>query len=185
MVIEEVPTPGTAISKRDDGTEIESQIELAVTPEKTTITIRNSDGSELTVVHQPTLIETQYAVYRGTSIAISGAGYRGDTDLHVWLNSSPTYLGATRTLANGTFSFDVVVPGDFELGQHVLQVEGMVPSDVVQSTFLGLLVLDRPGGMLPATGSDPLISIALLAIALGAAVLLGNLRRRGGHPTAR
>ena len=178
VVIEDALTPGAAISKRIDGTVIQPEVTRSATPERTTITIRNSDGSKLTVAYQPTLIESDYSLYRGASITISGDGYKGDTDLDVWLNSDPTYLGSTTTLADGTFSLDVIVPGSFELGQHTLQVEGTIPSDVIQSTFLGFSVLDRESDSLPTTGSGPRGEAALLLTALGLLLTITASGRR-------
>lgn len=147
-----------------------------------TITIRNEDGSEITVTHQPTLIRTNYTVYRGTSLTISGDGYQPDTDLGVWLNSSPTYLGSTQTKSNGAFNFDVTIPGDFDLGEHVLQVEGTVVAELPQSTFIGLLVLDRSGPELPETGQSVPTSLAFLMVTVGLALLVGVSRRRTLRP---
>ena len=111
-------------------------------------------------------------------MTISGDGYLPGTDIDVWLNSSPTYLGTTTTTADGTFTFEVVIPGDFELGDHVLQVEGTVLADVEQATFIGLLVLDRTVPELPATGREASTSLPALLLAIGLMLTIGVSRRR-------
>lgn len=177
-----VPTepvlPGVANSRRSDGVGVEARVEIQVVDNVSTITIRNDDGSEITVTHQPTLIRTNFSVYQGSSLVISGDGYQPDTDLSVWLNSTPTYLGTTTTTSEGTFEFTVMVPADFEIGDHALQVEGTVLDDVVQSTFLGLLVLERQGFRLPVTGGDPVTPLALALIGTGLVAVLVATRRR-------
>ena len=170
--------PGDAVSRRADGSIVSSRVQVQVVNNVSTITILNEDGSEITVTHQPTLIRTNYTVYRGTSLTISGDRYQPETDVGVWLNSSPTFLGSTSTTADGAFSFDVVIPGDFELGEHVLQVEGAVVAELPQSTFVGLLVLDRSGPELPDTGQNVPTSLALLMVTVGLALLVGVSQRR-------
>lgn len=174
----EMPSTGVALAKRSDGVEVRSEVTVESSDTVSTITIRNEDGSEITVVHEPTLIRTNFTVYRGTSLTISGDGYLPGTDIDVWLNSSPTYLGTTMTTPNGTFTFEVVIPGDFELGDHVLQVEGSVLADVEQATFIGLLVLDRTMPELPATGREASTSLPALLLAIGLMLTIGVSRRR-------
>ena len=176
----EMPSTGVALAKRSDGVEVRSEVTVESSDTASTITIRNEDGSEITVVHEPTLIRTNFTVYRGTSLTISGDGYLPGTDIDVWLNSSPTYLGTTTTTADGTFTFEVVIPGDFELGDHVLQVEGTVLADVEQATFIGLLVLDRTVPELPATGREASTSLPALLLAIGLMLTIGVSRRRPG-----
>ena len=183
-----VPTepvlPGVANSRRSDGAGVEARVEIQVVDNVSTITIRNDDGSEITVTHQPTLIRTNFSVYQGSSLVISGDGYQPATDLSVWMNSTPTYLGTTTTTSEGTFEFTVMVPADFEIGDHALQVEGTVLDDVVQSTFLGLLVLERQGFRLPDTGGDPVTPLALALIGTGLVAVFVATRRRmfAGEP---
>ena len=174
----EMPSTGVALAKRSDGVEVRSEVTVESSDTASTITIRNEDGSEITVIHEPTLIRTNFTVYRGTSLTISGDGYLPGTDIDVWLNSSPTYLGTTTTTADGTFTFEVVIPGDFELGDHVLQVEGTVLADVEQATFIGLLVLDRTVPELPATGREASTSLPALLLAIGLMLTIGVSRRR-------
>lgn len=173
--------PGEATSLRSDGTEIRAQVETQTNEERSTITIRNDDGTMLTVIHEPTVIRTAFNVYRGTRLAVSGDGYQPDTSVGVWLNSAPTYLGRTTTIGDGTFSFTVEIPGSFNLGQHTLQIEGTVPSDIVQSTFLGVEVLERltdsATPSLPRTGRDTDPVTGLTLIALGLVAIYASRRR--------
>lgn len=180
ITVAEVPAVGLSKVQRSDGRSVRSTIEATTSDAASTITIRNDDATEFTVVHEPTLLRANFTVYRGTTLAISGDGYEPNTDIDIWLNSSPTLLGSATTTETGTFTFDVVVPLDFELGDHVLQVEGTVDSDVDQATFIGLTVLDRSAVELPATGSNWSGALAAWMIAVGAVLALVSSRRRPG-----
>ena len=175
------PAFGESSVRRSDGLVVNGVIQSAIVGNVSAITIRNSDGTEITVTHEPTLIRTNYTVYRGRSLTISGDGYQPDTDIDAWLTSNLTYLGATTTADDGSFSFDVVVPDDFELGDHTLQIEGTLSLDVDQATFLGLKLLERSTDtpQLPITGSGsgsnlPTLSLVVLFIGL----LVGLLSRQ-------
>ena len=176
----DVPSTGVALARRSDAVEVRSEVTVESSDTASTITVRNDDGSEITIVHQPTSARTGFTLYGGTSLTISGDGYLPGTDIEVWLNSSPTYLGTTTTTADGTFTFEVVIPGDFELGDHVLQVEGTVLADVEQATFIGLLVLDRTVPELPATGRNASTSLSALLLATGLMLTISVSRRRTG-----
>ena len=179
--IDQIPDVGTALSKRSDGVPVSAETNSNQSDGVRTITIRNSDGTELTIVHQPTVIETNYTVYRDTTLTISGTGYQPTTDVRVWMNSEPIHLGSTTTSDAGDFTFNVLIASEIETGHHTLQLEGTINTDVQQSTFLGLTVLDRSEDQtsLPVTGSSgETPSLVLLATSLGGLLVLVGVRRQ-------
>jgi len=179
--IDQIPDVGTVLSKRSDGIPVSAETNSSQSDGVRTITIRNSDGTELTIVHQPTVIETNYTVYRDTTLTISGTGYQPTTDVRVWMNSEPIHLGSTTTSDAGDFTFNVLIASEIETGHHTFQLEGTINTDVQQSTFLGLTVLDRSEDQesLPVTGSSgETPSLVLLVTSLGGLLALVGVRRQ-------
>ena len=61
----------------------------------------------------------------GAETIVTGVGFKPGSTVKVWLFSTPTLLGTTIVLQDGTFSLPVTVPGDLPAGSHTLQAEGL------------------------------------------------------------
>jgi hypothetical protein len=142
------------------------------------ITIRNDDGSELTIRHRPTVVETAFDVSLGSVLEIAGAGYVENSPVDIWLNSTPRHLGHLTTDETGSFESSVTVPSDVTVGAHTLQIDGISVLDSI-STRLGISVSDPSESMvLPITGRDDSVTIwALFALVFG--VIVFATRRLG------
>ena len=174
-----IPEPqpsGSASATTSDGEVISSTIEQVKTAELSVFTVRNSDGTELTFTHEPTRVSTAFDVDSGSTITVSGTGYQPDSDITVWLYSTPIQLGASVTNAAGEFTTYITVPADVSLGAHTLSIEG-VTANGTNTTRIGITV-SLPVTALPTTGpgSDASINVALILVALG---ILTRLRLRG------
>jgi hypothetical protein len=173
---------GDATSIRSDGTQTRSQMETITRNGITSVTITNG-GTEVTVEFESTSLPTPFSILQGTSVSLSGTGYQPASSINIWLNSVPYLLGTTSVDDDGRFAVSVEIPGNFDLSRHTLQIEGLVPVDIVQSTFLGLEVVDRSDAMaptLPETGSDSDPDFALVLIALGLVAMASRRLRVSG-----
>lgn len=112
---------------------------------------------------------------------VGGFGFMPGTLVHLWLFSTPTYMGSVLVAADGTYSGAVDLIG-IEVGQHTLQANGISFDGKERTANLGVVVRTdlEPGGRLPSTGTsntDSTVLMALLLTALGL-VLVTNRRRR-------
>ena len=77
------------------------------------------------------------------SLSVEGSGVAPNSDVPVYLFSTPRLLGTVHADATGSFKGLVPVPKDLELGQHTLQVNAIGSDGAVRSLSLGV-VLQAP-----------------------------------------
>jgi hypothetical protein len=81
-------------------------------------------------------------VYRDRTVAIQGEGFAPETEVEVWINSTPFKLGTALTDSSGAFSKTFDVPPGIELGEHTLTLSGTLSDGTLVQTSIGLVVLD-------------------------------------------
>jgi hypothetical protein len=77
------------------------------------------------------------------SLSVEGAGVASNSNIPIYLFSTPRLLGTVRSDSSGNFKGLVTVPKDLELGQHTLQVNAVGSDGAVRSLSLGV-VLQAP-----------------------------------------
>jgi LPXTG-motif cell wall-anchored protein len=120
-------------------------------------------------------LETGSALYDNSSIIlksdletiVTGAGFKPGSTVEVWLFSTPTLLGTTIVLQDGTFSLPVTVPGNTPAGSHTLQAEGLTTAGVFRAVSAGVIV--SKDVVLPETGSqsDGWLIVGMFALIIG------------------
>ena len=63
----------------------------------------------------------------------SGSGFKPNSDVHVYIFSTPILLGILHTDANGNFVGDLALPADLNVGDHTVQVDGYAPDNSVRT----------------------------------------------------
>jgi hypothetical protein len=81
-------------------------------------------------------------VYRDRTVAIQGEGFAPDTEVDVWINSTPFKLGTALTDSAGAFSETFDVPLGIELGEHTLTLSGTLSDGRPGQTSIGLVVVE-------------------------------------------
>jgi len=76
----------------------------------------------------------------GAETTVTGVGFKPGSTVKVWLFSTPTLLGTTIVLQDGTFSLPVTVPGDLPAGSHTLQAEGLTTAGDLRAVSAGVTV---------------------------------------------
>ena len=91
-------------------------------------------------------------------------------------------LGTATAGADGSWTLEVDVPAEIEIGEHAIQVEGTASDGAERSIRATLMIADStPSVTLPETGSDTsLLNYAILIAALGALFALMTTRSRRG-----
>ena len=163
-------TSGSASAVNSSGEVISSIVDQVVTTERVVFTIRNSDGTSLTITHVPTRVQSAFDVEVGSTITVSGTGYEPGTGITVWLYSSPKRLGVSTTDNRGQFDAEILIPTGVDLGNHTLSIDGTTARGT-SNTRIGITI-DLPAFAIPGTGSNPrsTTSLALFLIVLGMVV---------------
>ncbi|GAA4729134.1 hypothetical protein GCM10023216_20710 [Isoptericola chiayiensis] len=135
----------------------------------------------------------------GDEQEFSASGFRPGEAVRAVINSEPLNLPVRTADGDGEVTWTFVVPADFEGGSHTGTATSVPVGDSVVATF-DVIVTAAPapgddttsdgtvttggGGMLPRTGSDLWVELALAAFLIGAgAVTLGVVRRRDRSAT--
>ncbi len=120
---------------------------------------------------------------------MSGQGFMGDSDVELWLYSTPVYLKTVIASADGTFSTTVQIPTTTSAGTHSIVAIGVDPGEATLEVAAVITVAaptPPPTDTLdPSTRSDasPLVSVLGLLLAVMSTLLLsvtyvGQRRRR-------
>ena len=169
------PAEGTSQAVDADGNPLESSATGIVDSGNVIIQIRNSDGTALDIERPQGRVETSYSFERSSPITITGQNYPPEVEINVWLNSARTLLGTSTTDRNGAFEVTGVVPADFELGQHTIEIVATAASGN-HTSLLGIQVVDSASS-LPSTGTNgELSTVLILLVATG--LIISLIRRR-------
>jgi hypothetical protein len=82
-------------------------------------------------------------VVQGGGVEVSGSGFAPNSQVDVWLNSDPVYLGAAQTDDTGSFTQVFALPPDAAVGNHTLTLNGLNKSGQELSAAVGIVVLDK------------------------------------------
>ena len=104
---------------------------------------------------------------------VTGAGFKPGSTVEVWLFSTPTLLGTTIVLQDGTFSLPVTVPGDLPAGSHTLQAEGLTTAGDLRAVSAGVTVSKDVASATTTTTVAP-------TCATGGSCAVGNTGPGGG-----
>lgn len=109
--------------------------------------------------------------------SVSGTGYMPNTNVDIYIFSSPRLLGSIRTDSSGNFNGLISIPSDLEVGRHTLQLNGYTSSGEVRSLSLGVKL---EATALAATGNNSLFLSGFAAMAtlfMGTALLVIKRKR--------
>ena len=85
-------------------------------------------------------VEQTLVFFAGKEGLATGRGFQPGSEAEIWLFSTPTFLGATQVLSDGTFSRTFDVPSDIEVGAHVIQAEGIDTNGQPKAIAAGVIV---------------------------------------------
>jgi len=109
----------------------------------------NEDGAASVDEIKQTLI-----FYTGKEGLATGRGFLPGSEAEIWLFSTPRFLASTQVLEDGTFSRTFDVPPDIEVGEHVIQAEGLDTNSEPKAIAAGVIVTADEDGDLVADPED-------------------------------
>ncbi|MCX6527326.1 MAG: hypothetical protein NTU52_04965, partial [Actinobacteria bacterium] len=81
-------------------------------------------------------------IYRNRTVLLHGEGFASNTEIEVWMNSTPTKIGTIITKADGGFSEPLSIPPGIELGEHTLTLSGVLADGTMSRSSIGAIVVD-------------------------------------------
>ena len=110
----------------------------------------------------------------GDLIKINASGFRPNSEVDVWLYSTPTNLGTRKVTKDGKVEATFVVPKNIDAGAHRLAVVAKLPNGKSATFALGLLF-----GDIQQTSTLTRILIAIpITLAIATGLILPNQARR-------
>jgi len=86
--------------------------------------------------------DSEIRVFKGRTIQMSAEGFVPQSEVQVWVNSTPFLLGTITTDAVGSFDQTFDLPAEIEVGNHVLTLSGTARSGSAAKVSIGLIVSD-------------------------------------------
>jgi hypothetical protein len=83
------------------------------------------------------------------TVVVTGRGFLPNSEAVVWIFSTPTRLGVISVSGTGSYSAEMYVSDDLEIGEHTLQVNGIVPSGEIRSMNVALEILATDAPRIP------------------------------------
>ena len=111
----------------------------------------------------------------GDSIKVAVGGFKPDSEVEVWLFSTPLRLGSASVGSDGSMSKTFILPAGVKSGNHRVAVLAKLPNGKTATFTLGIVV-----GEFSTTSTVTRVLIAIpIALAIGFGLILPNrLRRR-------
>lgn len=126
--------------------------------DKTGIIVSSEDWSlqikSTTQFVQGTTIDTsaRVVIEKGNTVTTSGTGFKPNSQVDVYVYSTPTWLGAVLTDEFGNFTTTLPMPNALPEGDHTFQAQGLTPDDrpraaAIPITLIPATITNKPGSM--------------------------------------
>ena len=80
-----------------------------------------------------------------------GSGFKPNSEVRMYLFSTPILLGTFFTDKNGEFAYSAVIPAGISTGLHMIQVNGVTTNNKVRSATIGVTVAKLPNDVILKT----------------------------------
>ena len=148
------------------------------------ISVVKDDGELLPIEPSGKII-----VERQQNVYVSGKGFTPETEVVVWLFSTPRRLGLVPVKSDGTFGGKVALDESIEVGDHTVQVNGLDQKGAVRSLNVDLEVRRPTNVMAPLVPADDqngsgasnlwwYVVVAIVVVTGGFVVVARTRRRR-------
>lgn len=110
----------------------------------------------------------------GTSLSVSGDGFRAGSQVRVVMFSDPVVLGTAKANAAGEAKLEVKIPASFAAGsEHRIEIQGVDSSGEVRVLSQKVTLGGGNGGVLAETGAVlvPVAATGLLLLIVGGALV--------------
>jgi MYXO-CTERM domain-containing protein len=123
----------------------------------------NSEGAIQDLTSDGRLI-----IGRQNLATFSGTGFSPNSEVKIWLFSTPVELGTVKTDSNGNFEGSLPLPSEIAVGEHTVQLNGLSKAGEERSVSVGVVVADAPA----LVSGDSSLGVFMWAFGLLALVTL-------------
>lgn len=174
---------GVSVQRTDTGAMLEGlfatapvpieDVVLVETPETVTLVAAMGPDGRIVEVQPGAVLELDGS----SNLAVMGTGLSPGEVAELVIMSDPTLLDTIMVGADGTVRAEVMIPEDLEAGDHTIVIaqSGHQTSLGIQVT--GPEVTSPAAALLPTTGDDRGVSLALVMLGLGLAAVVAARRR--------
>jgi outer membrane protein OmpA-like peptidoglycan-associated protein len=149
----EPPAPGTAPATSGSQPEVTT---VVVKPTESSLNVLAKDwsltvsGADVSGNPTPLNEHGQIVLEGGQYATAKGTGFLPNTEVQVYLFSSPQLIGSVMTDDHGNFVLSNAIPDNLEIGEHTIQVDGYTYDGQIRSSNLLVLVRAAVGKVLTA-----------------------------------
>jgi len=118
---------------------IENNTLQVVTEDGGLINLQAKDGEKPIPVNSTGKVQ----MVRSNTVNTQGIGMKPNSEFAVYLFSEPTLLGIGKSDATGKFFASFIVDKNFPLGNHTLQVNGILPNGKISSISMPVTVVEN------------------------------------------
>ena len=91
-------------------------------------------------------------IEKGNTVTTSGTGFKPNSQVDVYVYSTPTWLGSVITDQFGNFTTTLPMPASLPEGDHTFQAQGLTPDEVTRTaavpiTLVPAAVVVKPGSL--------------------------------------
>lgn len=83
--------------------------------------------------------QNQLVIKEGQGVYVAGEGFKPNSEIRVYIFSTPTLIGTTTTTANGAFAALFPIPTTLDEGLHTLQLNGMSSLNDLRSASIPVI----------------------------------------------
>ena len=82
-------------------------------------------------------------IERGNSVTTNGTGFKPNSQVDVWVYSTPIWLGAVITDEVGNFTTTLPMPAALPEGDHTFQAQGLTPDDIARAAAVPITLVPK------------------------------------------
>ena len=82
-------------------------------------------------------------IEKGNSVTTSGTGFKPNSQVDVWVYSTPIWLGAVMTDEVGNFTTTLAMPAALPEGDHTFQAQGLTPDDLARAAAVPISLVPK------------------------------------------
>jgi hypothetical protein len=117
---------------------VENTVAQVVSPGGGLLNVEAKDGQDSVPVDNRGRVQ----MVRSNNVETEGTGMQPNSEFAVYLFSDPILLGIGKTDAQGKFFASFPVTNELPIGDHTLQVNGLLPDGRATSVSLPVIVVD-------------------------------------------
>jgi outer membrane protein OmpA-like peptidoglycan-associated protein len=88
---------------------------------------------------------SRIAIEQGNTVTSNGTGFKPNSQVDIYVFSTPMWLGSTMSDSKGNFSVTLPMPAALPLGDHTFQASGKTPNNSVRTANVPITLVLKSG----------------------------------------